>query len=211
MIADWWFAVGDVVVVLTTVPAGGKGEEIAQALVDERLAACVNILAPMTSIYRWRGAVERDTEQQLIIKTSSGRVAAVQARLAALHPYERTGVPRPLSHRQQLGIFRMGREGDQRHVIRNLEFGIWNSVCERARERATRTERAGAAARERACRGVRGAKAPRLKISAQLVLSAAMMYFHALPWRRTRSAPPHPNGPTGRVGSSRCCCCSSRR
>ena len=46
MIADWWFAVGDVVVVLTTVPAGGKGEEIAQALVEERLAARVNILAP---------------------------------------------------------------------------------------------------------------------------------------------------------------------
>ena len=88
VIADWWFAVGDVVVVLTTVPAGGKGEEIAQALVEERLAACVNILAPMTSIYRWRGAVERDTEQQLIIKTSSARVAAVQARLAALHPYD---------------------------------------------------------------------------------------------------------------------------
>jgi len=88
VIADWWFAVGDVVVVLTTVPAGGKGEEIAQALVEERLAACVNILAPMTSIYRWRGAVERDAEQQLIIKTSSGRVAAVQARLAALHPYD---------------------------------------------------------------------------------------------------------------------------
>jgi periplasmic divalent cation tolerance protein len=79
---------GDVVVILTTVPAGGKGEQIAQALVEERLAACVNVLAPMTSIYRWRGAVERDTEQQLIIKTSSGRVAAVQARLAALHPYD---------------------------------------------------------------------------------------------------------------------------
>src|SRR5215204_6847707 len=79
---------GDVVVVLTTVPAGSKGEEIGRTLVEERLAACVNILAPMTSIYRWRGAVERDTEQQLIIKTSSARVAAVQARLAALHPYD---------------------------------------------------------------------------------------------------------------------------
>jgi periplasmic divalent cation tolerance protein len=79
---------GDVVVVLTTVPAGSKGEEIAQALVEERLAACVNVLAPMTSIYRWRGAVERDTEQQLIIKTNRNRVPALQARLAALHPYE---------------------------------------------------------------------------------------------------------------------------
>jgi periplasmic divalent cation tolerance protein len=78
----------DVVVVLTTVPIGSKGEEIAGALVEERLAACVNVLAPMTSIYRWRGAVERETEQQLLIKTTRGRLLALQARLAALHPYE---------------------------------------------------------------------------------------------------------------------------
>ena len=79
---------GDVVVVLTTVPAGSKGEEIGRTLVEERLAACVNVLAPMTSIYRWRGAVERESEQQLIIKTTRGRVPALQSRLAALHPYE---------------------------------------------------------------------------------------------------------------------------
>ena len=79
---------GDVVVVLTTVPAGSKGEEIGRTLVEERLAACVNVLAPMTSIYRWRGAVERETEQQMIIKTTRGQVPALQSRLAALHPYE---------------------------------------------------------------------------------------------------------------------------
>lgn len=79
---------GDVVVVLTTVPIGSKGDEIARALVEDHLAACVNVLPPMTSIYRWRGAVERETEQQLLIKTTRGRVPAVQARLAALHPYE---------------------------------------------------------------------------------------------------------------------------
>ena len=78
----------DVVVVLTTVPAGSKGEEIGRTLIEERLAACVNVLAPMTSIYRWRGAVERESEQQLIIKTTRNRVPAVQSRLAALHPYE---------------------------------------------------------------------------------------------------------------------------
>jgi periplasmic divalent cation tolerance protein len=78
----------DVVVVLTTVPAGSKGEEIGRTLIEERLAACVNVLAPMTSIYRWRGAVERESEQQMIIKTTRGRVPAVQSRLAALHPYE---------------------------------------------------------------------------------------------------------------------------
>jgi periplasmic divalent cation tolerance protein len=79
---------GDVVVVLTTVPTGDKGQEIAQTLVEERLAACVNVLAPMTSTYRWRGAVERESDHQVIIKTTLNRVPAVQTRLAALHPYE---------------------------------------------------------------------------------------------------------------------------
>jgi periplasmic divalent cation tolerance protein len=74
--------------VLTTVPDDDKGESIARALVEERLAACVNLLPPMTSIYRWRGAVERESERQVIIKTSRARIPALQARLAALHPYE---------------------------------------------------------------------------------------------------------------------------
>jgi periplasmic divalent cation tolerance protein len=79
---------GDVVVVLTTVPTGSKGEEIGRTLVEERLAACVNVLAPMTSIYRWRGAVERESERQVIIKTTRQRVPALKARLDTLHPYE---------------------------------------------------------------------------------------------------------------------------
>src|ERR1700682_974406 len=78
----------DVVPVLTTVPVGDRGEAIARALVDERLAACVSVLGPMTSFYRWKGAVERDVERQLIIKTTRGRVAAIQARLAELHSYD---------------------------------------------------------------------------------------------------------------------------
>ena len=78
----------DAVVILTTLPADDRGEAIGQALVDERLAACVNLLPPMISIYRWRGAVERESERQVIIKTSRARVPALQARLAALHPYE---------------------------------------------------------------------------------------------------------------------------
>jgi periplasmic divalent cation tolerance protein len=80
--------VTDVVLVLTTVPVGERGEAIARALVDERLAACVNLLGPMTSFYRWDGAVERDVERQLIIKTTHGRVAAIQARLVELHSYD---------------------------------------------------------------------------------------------------------------------------
>ena len=81
-------SVTDIVLVLTTVPVGDRGEGIARALVDERLAACVNVLGPMTSFYRWHGAVERDVERQLIIKTTRGRVAAIRARLVELHSYE---------------------------------------------------------------------------------------------------------------------------
>lgn len=73
---------------LTTVAAGGKGSALARTLVDERLAACVNVLPPMTSVYRWRGAVEVDSEQQLVIKTTASLVAALEARIRELHPYE---------------------------------------------------------------------------------------------------------------------------
>lgn len=78
----------DLRIVLTTVTAGTPAEALARALVDERLAACVNVLPPMVSIYRWRDRVERDSEQQLVIKTTSGRLPDVRARMAALHPYE---------------------------------------------------------------------------------------------------------------------------
>jgi periplasmic divalent cation tolerance protein len=77
-----------IVLILTTVPSDALGEELATALVTERLAACVNVGAPITSIYRWKGQVERDTERQLVIKTTSDRVAAVQQRIKELHSYE---------------------------------------------------------------------------------------------------------------------------
>ncbi|HKT81472.1 MAG TPA: divalent-cation tolerance protein CutA [Vicinamibacterales bacterium] len=76
------------VLVLTTVPVGELGESLARRLVDERLAACVNVLAPMTSFYRWEGRVERDVERQLIIKTTREQVDVVRARLAECHSYE---------------------------------------------------------------------------------------------------------------------------
>jgi periplasmic divalent cation tolerance protein len=60
----------------------------ARVLVSDRLAACINVLPPMTSLYRWKGAVEEDREQQLVIKTTSDRVAAIEARFRELHPYE---------------------------------------------------------------------------------------------------------------------------
>lgn len=75
-------------IVLTTLGANADAAAIARALIDERLAACVNILPPMTSVYRWQGKVEQDHEQQMVIKTRSDRVAELQARLRQLHPYE---------------------------------------------------------------------------------------------------------------------------
>jgi periplasmic divalent cation tolerance protein len=78
----------DAVIVLTTVPAPDVGEEIARTLVEAGLAACVNILPPMVSIYPWKGALQRDSECQLVIKTVRTRVDALHARLSELHPYD---------------------------------------------------------------------------------------------------------------------------
>jgi periplasmic divalent cation tolerance protein len=76
------------VLVLTTVADNEQAEELARSLVEERLAACVNVHGPMTSFYRWKGAVERDAERQLVIKTTRDRLAALEIRLKALHGYE---------------------------------------------------------------------------------------------------------------------------
>jgi periplasmic divalent cation tolerance protein len=76
------------VIVLTTLGAQTDAAAFARVLVDERLAACVNILPPMTSVYRWKEAIEEEREQQLVIKTTSDRVAALEARFHELHPYE---------------------------------------------------------------------------------------------------------------------------
>ena len=77
-----------VVLVFSTVADDERAETLARALVDERLAACVNVYAPMVSIYRWKGRVERDAERQLVIKTTRDRVPALEARLRELHSYE---------------------------------------------------------------------------------------------------------------------------
>ena len=76
------------VVVLTTLPVDADGPAFGRALVEERLAACVNLLAAMESIYRWEGQIERENERQVIIKTSRDRVAALWDRVRELHPYE---------------------------------------------------------------------------------------------------------------------------
>jgi periplasmic divalent cation tolerance protein len=74
--------------VLTTWPADRSSDELATTLVDEGLAACVSVAAPMVSHYRWAGVRERAEERQVLIKTTRAAVPALQARLAALHPYD---------------------------------------------------------------------------------------------------------------------------
>ena len=77
-----------VVIVLTTLGADADAASLARTLVEERLAACVNIVPGVTSVYRWQGAVSHDREQQLIIKTTDASLKALEARLRQLHPYE---------------------------------------------------------------------------------------------------------------------------
>jgi periplasmic divalent cation tolerance protein len=78
----------EIVIVLTTAPDADRADSWARTLVEERLAACVNVHGPMASVYRWRGAVEREEERQVVIKTTKDRVQELQSRLAELHPYE---------------------------------------------------------------------------------------------------------------------------
>ena len=80
--------VGEFVVVLTTVPVDFDAATFASTLVGERLAACVNVLPEMESTYRWQGNIEKGSERQLVIKTTAARLAALQQRIKALHPYE---------------------------------------------------------------------------------------------------------------------------
>jgi periplasmic divalent cation tolerance protein len=78
----------DYVIVLTTLGADVDPATIALRLVEERLAACVNVLPEMESFFRWHGAVERDRERQLVIKTTAARLARLEERLLEMHPYD---------------------------------------------------------------------------------------------------------------------------
>ena len=75
-------------IVLTTIGSETDALGLARTLIDERLAACVNVLPAMVSVYRWKGSVEQDKEHQVVIKTSADRLAALEIRLRQLHPYE---------------------------------------------------------------------------------------------------------------------------
>ena len=78
----------DALVVLVTAPAADEAARIARALVEERLAACGNVVPGLRSIYRWQGAVQEDAEALLVLKTTRDRFEALRARVVALHPYE---------------------------------------------------------------------------------------------------------------------------
>jgi len=89
----------DHLLTLCTCPDDATAQRLAEALVAERLAACVNILPGATSVYTWEGRTERDAELLLLIKTTASRFDDLQRRLVELHPYD---VPEiiatPISH-----------------------------------------------------------------------------------------------------------------
>jgi periplasmic divalent cation tolerance protein len=78
----------DALVVLVTTPSPERAAEIARAVVDERLAACGNVVPGLRSIYRWEGKVQDEEEALLVLKTTRARFEALRDRVLALHPYE---------------------------------------------------------------------------------------------------------------------------
>ena len=78
----------DSLLVVTSLPDRESAEKLAVVLIERRLAACVNILAPCTSVYRWKGEIQHDEEHPLLIKTVHDRYAELEASIRANHPYE---------------------------------------------------------------------------------------------------------------------------
>ena len=74
--------------VLTNLPDRAAAERLGDLLVAGKLAACVNILAPCRSVYRWKGAVQHDEEHPMLIKTTAERYPALEKALREGHPYE---------------------------------------------------------------------------------------------------------------------------
>jgi periplasmic divalent cation tolerance protein len=80
--------VTDTIVALSTVANAGDAQRIGRALVERRLAACVNVVPGVTSIYAWKGSVTTDSELLLVIKTRREKLDEVRSALLELHPYE---------------------------------------------------------------------------------------------------------------------------
>lgn len=79
---------GEFVIVLTTLPADSEVVRFATTLVQERLAACVNVLPEIQSVYWWGGQLEQDLERQVVMKTTAARIERLRERVKELHPYE---------------------------------------------------------------------------------------------------------------------------
>ena len=77
----------ELLTVFVTAPDAEVAERLGRTLVEERLAACVNIVSDVLSVYRWEGEVQRDAEALLIVKTTADALAALEARTVELHPY----------------------------------------------------------------------------------------------------------------------------
>jgi periplasmic divalent cation tolerance protein len=78
----------DVLLVITNLPDAASATQLAQQLVEARVAACVNQLAPCTSTYRWQGKIETATEVPLLIKTTQAAYPQLEKLILAAHPYE---------------------------------------------------------------------------------------------------------------------------
>jgi periplasmic divalent cation tolerance protein len=78
----------ELIMVITNVPDRATAERIAESLVTENVAACVNILAECISIYRWEGKIERTSEVPLLIKTTRAAYPRLEVAIRKLHPYE---------------------------------------------------------------------------------------------------------------------------
>jgi periplasmic divalent cation tolerance protein len=74
--------------VVTNLPDRAAAERLADMVIEKKLAACVNILAPCRSVYRWKGAVQHDEEHPMLIKTTEERYGALEQALREGHPYE---------------------------------------------------------------------------------------------------------------------------
>lgn len=91
----------EVLLLLTNLPDEASANVLATHLVEHGLAACVNQLAPVRSVYRWQGQVERTDEIPLLIKTTRERYAAVEAAVCAMHPYD---VPELIAVPVEIGL-----------------------------------------------------------------------------------------------------------
>lgn len=78
----------DALIVFTTYPDHEAAMQAAAQLVQRKLAACVNVLPQMTSVYEWQGQAKTDTEHLLLVKTTEAQFTALQAAIVATHPYE---------------------------------------------------------------------------------------------------------------------------